>query len=162
MPFPIILRLEERIIQRDRLNAPHIRVIHKIRVNVKEHGHIHRLTSIQPLLLKAETLNLAEIWRYLARTDRICGYANDVGVRVVGRGVEGEGCFAREDADFALLRGELPGEDVGGRALEGDAESRDISDRSETGGRVCKRVAAVVANGCASPTGLLADLEEDV
>lgn len=121
MPIFIILRLKKSIIQRDRLNALHIRIRCKLRVNIKEHGHIDRLARIQPLLLEAETLDLAEVGGYLAGRDAVGGDADDVVAGFVGRRVEGEGSFAGENADFALLRDEFPGEDlrvgvrVGGR-----------------------------------------------
>lgn len=63
----IIPRLEKRITQRQLHNPLHVRIIHKFRINVEEHRHIDRLPSIQPLLLKAKALDLAEIRRYLAR-----------------------------------------------------------------------------------------------
>lgn len=69
MPILIILRLEERITQGNRLYTLHVRIRHKLRINVKEHRHIHRLARIQPLLLKAKALNLTKVrcnlaWRY--------------------------------------------------------------------------------------------------
>jgi len=83
------------IIQRYRLNALHIRIIHKIRINIKKHRHIHSLPSIQSLLLKAETLNLAEIWRHLSRTDTVGRHTNDVRIRIICCGVERQRSFAR-------------------------------------------------------------------
>jgi len=100
---------EKRIIQRDSLNPSHIRIIHKIRINIEEHWHIHGLASIQPLFLKAETLNLAEVWRNLSGTDTVCCYSYDVCVGIVRGGIEGEGGLAWQDTDFSLLRCEFPG-----------------------------------------------------
>lgn len=52
---------EECIRQRYRINSPHRRIIHEIRIDEEEYRHIHRLAGIQPLLFKTKTLNLAEI-----------------------------------------------------------------------------------------------------
>jgi hypothetical protein len=121
MPILIIPRLKKRITQRDRLNPLHIRIHDKLRVNIKKHGHVHRLTRIQPLFLEAKTLYLAEVRRYLARRHAVGCDADDVLGGLVGRGVEGEGCFAGENAHFALLGDEFPGEHVGDGAIEGYA-----------------------------------------
>ena len=79
---------KKRITQRDLLNAPHVRVIHKIRINIKENRHINRLARIQPLLLKAKTLNLAKIRRHLSRSNTIRRYADDILVTLIRRRVE--------------------------------------------------------------------------
>jgi hypothetical protein len=121
MAILVVLGLEEGITQRHRLNALHIRIHDKLRVNVKEHGHIDRLSCIQPLLLEAETLYLAEIRRDLARRDGVCGDTDDVFGRLVCGGVKGEGSFAGEHADLALLGDELPRKYIGDGAVEGYA-----------------------------------------
>lgn len=109
MPILIILSLEKRITQRHRLNPLHIDIRDKLRINIKKHGHIHRLARIQPLLLEAKALDLAEIRRHLAGRHRVRGHADDVLVGLVGRRVEGQRGFAGQDADFALLGHEFPG-----------------------------------------------------
>jgi hypothetical protein len=86
---------EECVIQRNRLNALHIRVIHKVRINIKEHRHIHSLPSIKPLLFKAETLYLAEIRRHLSGADTVRRNTDNVRIRVIRCGVEGECGLAR-------------------------------------------------------------------
>ena len=78
MPILIVLRLEERITQCDRLDTLHIDVLCKLRVDVEEDCHIHCFSCIQSLLLKAKTLNLAKVWGDLSRRDRVGGYTNDV------------------------------------------------------------------------------------
>ena len=78
MAILVILGLEERIAQCDSLNALHTRILCKLRVNIKEDWHVHRFASIQSLLLKAETLDLAKVWSDLSWCDRICSYANDI------------------------------------------------------------------------------------
>jgi hypothetical protein len=90
MSLLIIPRLEKRITQRHCLNTLHIWIHNKLRINVKEHRHVHRLTRIQPLLLEAKALDLAEIRRYLSGCYAVRCYANDVFGRFIGRGVECE------------------------------------------------------------------------
>ena len=160
MPILIIFGLEERVTQRHSLNPLHIDIVHKVRVDIKENRHVHRLARIQPLLLKAKALNLAEIRRHLPRRDRVRGHTNDVLVRLVGRGVEGECGFAREHAHFALLGNELPGQDVRDRAVEGDADARVVFDGLEALGGVAGSVAAMPGgfDGLTAPSCLLADL----
>ena len=94
MPVLIILRLEKCIAQRNSLDSLHINVRHEFRIDIEENRHIHRLARIQPLLLKAKALDLAEIWRHLSRRYRVCCNPNDIFVRLVGRGVERQGGFA--------------------------------------------------------------------
>lgn len=160
MPILIIFGLEERVTQRHSLNPLHVDVVHKVGVNIKENGHVHRLARIQPLLLKAKALDLAKIRRHLPRRDRVRGHSNDVLVRLVGRGVEGECGFAREHAHFALLGNELPGQDVRDRAVEGDADARVVFDGLEALGGVAGSVAAMPGgfDGLTAPSCLLADL----
>jgi hypothetical protein len=95
MTILVILGFEKRITQRHCLDPLHIRVHDKLGINVKEHRHVHRLARIQSLLLKAKALDLAEIWRYLARRHAVCCYANDIFGRLIGRGVESQCRFAR-------------------------------------------------------------------
>jgi hypothetical protein len=56
-----------------------------------------------------------------------------------------------------LLWGELPGQDIGDGAVEGDAEASRVCYRCHT--RSCVAVAGAVGeDGLAAPTSLLADL----
>ena len=48
MPILVILGLEKRITQRDRLDILHINVLAKLRINVEEHWHV----SIQVFFLR--------------------------------------------------------------------------------------------------------------
>jgi hypothetical protein len=121
MPILVILRLEESITQRNRFNPLHIRIHNKLRVNVKENRHIHCLASIQPLLLETKALNLAKVRCHLARRHTVGCDADNVFAGLVGRSVEGERGFARQDANFALLRCEFPWQHVGHGAVEGYA-----------------------------------------
>jgi len=50
----IISRLEESIAQRNLLNALHVWIRRKIRIDVEEDGHIHRLAGIESLLFEAK------------------------------------------------------------------------------------------------------------
>lgn len=151
---------EECITQRDSLNALHVQIIQQIRIKIEKDWHIHRLARIQPLLLEAETLDLAEIRRTLRGRHTVCRHANDVGVARVGGSVERQRRLAGEDADFALLGGELPGEDVGCGGVEGDSDTFGILDGDEALGDVVVvgTGAAVGADGLTSPTGGLTDL----
>ena len=79
---------EKRVTQRNLLNPPHVRIIHKIRINIKENRHIHRLPSIQPLLLETKTLNLAEVRCNLARRHTIRRHPNYILIRHIRRCVE--------------------------------------------------------------------------
>jgi hypothetical protein len=161
MPVLIVLGLEKRVTQRHSLNPLHVDIVHKVGVNIEENRHIDRLARVQPLLLKAEALNLAEIRRHLPRRDRVCGNSDDILIRLVGRGVERERGFARENTHFALLGNELPGQDVRDRAVEGDADARVILDGLEALGGVAGSVAAMPGgfDGLTSPSCLLADLK---
>lgn len=161
MPILIILRLEERVTQRHSLNPLHVDVVHKVRINIEENRHVHCLARIQPLLLKAKTLNLAEIRRHLPRRDRVRSHSDDILVRLVGRGVESQRGLARENTHFALLWNELPGQDVRDRAVEGDADARVVFDGLEALGGVAGSVAAMPGglDGLAAPSCLLADLK---
>lgn len=82
-------RTEEGIVQRNSLDTLHVRVPTELRIDVEEHGHVDRLAFIEPLLLEAETLDLAEIrcdlrWRHAVR--RHPDYV--LGRRLVRRSVE--------------------------------------------------------------------------
>ena len=161
MPILIVLGLEKRITQRYSLDTLHVNIIHKVRVNVKENRHVDRLARVQPLLLKAKALNLAEIGRHLPRRDRVCGHSDNILIGLVGRGVESQRGFAGEHAHFALLGNELPGQDVRDRAVEGDADARMVLDGLEALGGVAGSVAAVPGgfDGLTTPSCLLADLK---
>ena len=78
MPILVVLGLEEGIAERDRLDALHVDIRDKLRINVKEHWHIDSLASIQSLLLETEALDLTEVWRHLTWRYRVCRDSNDV------------------------------------------------------------------------------------
>jgi hypothetical protein len=159
MPILVIPRLEKRITQRNRLDALHVRIHDKLWIDVEKHGHIDRLAGIQPLLLEAEALDLAEVRRHLARGHAVRRHADDVLGGLVGRRVEGECGLARQHPDFALLRREFPGEHVGYRAVEGYAQAGVVLDGAEALGGVARVVAVGGGfDGLAAPAGLLADL----
>ena len=86
---------EKRITERNLLNAPHIRIIYKIRIDIEEDRHINRLSCIQPLFLKAKTLNLAKIRRNLSRRNTICCNPNNILVTFVRSSIESQSCFTR-------------------------------------------------------------------
>lgn len=120
---------EERVTQRNLLNAPHIRIIDKIRINIEENGHIDGFPSIQSLLLKTKTLNFAEIWRHLSRCHTIRCHPNYVFVGLVCSSIKCQCRFPRQDPDLALLWCEFPRQDVGDRAIEGNTDAFRIRDR---------------------------------
>lgn len=158
MPVLVVFRLEKRITQRHRLNTLHVDIRHKLWVNVEKHRHIDCLARVQPLLLKAETLDLAEVRRHLARRDRVGCDADNVLVGLVRRRVEGECCLAGQDAHFALLGHKLPRQHVGDGAVECDADAGMVLNGLEALGGVGVGVAAAVCggfDGLASPAGLL-------
>lgn len=154
---------EERIAQCQLLDPPHIRIIHKVRIDVEEHRHVHGLPGIQPLLLEAEALDLAEVGRDLARGDAVGRDADDVLVAVVRGRVEGQRGLAGEHLDLALLGRELPGEHVGHGAVEGDADAFGGGDGLQARGGIAAIRAAVAgcSDGLTSPAGGCADLEEE-
>ena len=90
----VIFCFEEGITQCYRLNPLHVDVSCKLRIYVEEDGHVYRLASIQSLLLEAETLDFAEVWRDLPGCDRVCGNANDIFGRLIRSCVECESRFA--------------------------------------------------------------------
>jgi len=151
---------EERITQRHLLNPLHGWIIHKLRVDVEEDRHIHRLPGIQPLLLEAETLDLAEILRDLARRHAVRRHADDILRRIVRRRVERQRRLAREYAHLALLRREAPGQHVGDGPVEGDADALCADDGLEGFGGVVGGAVDGGFDGLAAPAGGLADLEK--
>ena len=104
-----ITHTEECVRECDRINPSHSGIFDKVWIDEEEHRHIDALPSIQPLLLKTETLNLAEIRRDLCRRYTIRSDADNITIRLICRSVESEGRLSRENADFTLLRRELPG-----------------------------------------------------
>lgn len=124
MAVLIVLGLEKRITQSNCFNALHIWICHKFGINVEEDGHIHSLSSIQPLLLETKALNLAKVRGYLPWSDRVGGYTDDVLGGLVGRSVEGQGGFAGKNAYLALLGNEFPWKHIGNRAIERYANAR--------------------------------------
>ena len=151
---------EESVVQRNRINDLHSRILKKLGINVEENRHVNSLASIQPLIFKAETLNLAEIRRYLPRSDRVCSYSNNIFFRGVGGSVKSQGGFSRKHAHFALLWDELPRENVRNATVEGDSDSRVRFDGFEALGGILVGVAAVGrgTNGLPTPAGGCANL----
>ena len=86
---------EKCIRKRDSVNLVHGWIIHKVRINEKKYRHIYRLPRIQPLLLKAETLNLAKIRRHLCRRHTVRSHAYNIFTAFVRGGVKGKSGFAR-------------------------------------------------------------------
>jgi len=162
MPVLIIFRFEECITERNLLNALHIDIIHKLRINVKENRHIDRLARIQPLLLEAEALDLAEILRHLSRGNTVCRNTDDVLVRGVRRRVECQRRLSGQHAHFSLLRDKFPGKDVGDGAIEGHADALCVGDGPETLTCVISYPVPCSFDGLASVAGCLADLREDI
>jgi hypothetical protein len=148
---------EKRITERNLLNPLHIRILHKLRINIKEHRHIHRLPRIQPLFLEAKTLNLAKIRRYLSGRNAVCRHADDIFRRFVRRSIKRECSFTRQDTHFALLGSEGPGKDVRDGPVEGYADAFGGGYGDEAGGGVGGGVGGGF-DGLATPASGLADL----
>ena len=155
----IIPRLKKRITERHLHNPLHRRIITKLRINIKENRHIHRLARIQPLLLKAKTLNLAKILRDLARRHAVRCNPDNILAALVGRGVEGQCGFAGEHAHFTLLGLEAPGEHVGDRPVEGYPDAWHAVHGAQGAGGVGGGAVDGGFDGLAAPAGCLADLE---
>lgn len=81
---------EEGVRQCNRINALHSRIRSEIWVNEEENRHIHRLASIELLLLKAEALDLAEIRCNLAGSHTVCRNSDDIVGALIGCSVEGQ------------------------------------------------------------------------
>lgn len=135
-PIPIIFSLEKCITQCHSINLPHGRIVYKIRIDKEKNWHIHSFPSIQPLLFKAETLDLAEIWRHLRRRYAVRSHPYDIAVALVGRSEEGQGSLSRKHANFSLLGREFPWHDVGDTTIEGDAQAAGVGNRGDTGGGI--------------------------
>lgn len=83
--------------QRHRLNLANGRIVHKFWINIEEHRHVHRLTRLQPLLLKAKALDLAEIRRNIPRRDGVRRHANQILGALILRLVERQSRLAWPD-----------------------------------------------------------------
>ena len=159
MSIFIILRLEKGIAQRHRLNPLRGDIIGKLRVNVEEYRHIHRLARVQSLLFKAKALDLGEVRRHLSRRHTVRSHPNNVLLRGIGRCIESQRGLAGQDTHFALIGNELPWEDVRSGAIKCYTNARVVFNGTETFGRI----AGVVAVGCgfdglAAPASGLANL----
>lgn len=108
----VVSGLEKCIAQRDCVNAFHGRILHEIWINEEEHWHIDGLSRIQSLLLKAEALDLAEIWSNLGGCDTICCYADDISFALVRGGEESQSCLTWQDSYLSLLWCELPWQNI--------------------------------------------------
>lgn len=153
---------KEGIVESYGLDTPHIQVVQQIGVQVEKDRHVHRLAGVQPLLLEAEALDLAEIRSALSRSDAVCRDTNDVLVALVRRCIEGQGGLAGQDTDLALLRYELPGQHVGNGGVEGDFDAvrRRYGDNARGDIFVLFAACAVGAHRLSSPAGRLADLKK--
>ena len=87
-------RTEKCVVECDSLDASHVRIIDKLRVNVEKHWHIYRLASIQSLLFKAKALYLRKVRCNLAGCDTVRSDADDIVFGGIGCGVERQGCFS--------------------------------------------------------------------
>jgi hypothetical protein len=122
MNFMCSERLTKKCIaQGNLLNPLHVRIIHEIRVNIEENRHIDCLPSIQSLLLKTETLDFAEIRRYLTRGDTVGRHANDILLAFICSCVESESRFTRKYFDLALLGHKFPRQDIRDGPVKGNA-----------------------------------------
>jgi len=114
MTILIILCFEESVIQRYSIDPLHSRILQELGIDIEEDGHVDRLAFIQPLLLEAEALDLAEIRRHLRGRHAVRRHAYDVfRLRVVRCSVERQRRLTWQHAHFSLLGYEFPGQDVG-------------------------------------------------
>lgn len=111
---------EKSVTQSDSINLVHRGVVDEVGIDEEEDRHIHRLSSIKPLLLKAEALDFAEVGCDLPGRDAIGGHPDDVLVALVRCREECQCRLARQNTDFPLLRSELPWHDVRHRPIECD------------------------------------------
>lgn len=79
---------KEGIRQCDRINALHVRIRCKVGINVEKDRHIHRLSSIEFLFLKAEALNFAKVWSDLTGRDTVRCDTDDIIRALIRSGVE--------------------------------------------------------------------------
>src|SRR5258708_7308249 len=56
-----IARAEERVGERDRVEIPHFRIVRQRRIDKENKRHVDFLMAVEPLLVKAKTLDLVEI-----------------------------------------------------------------------------------------------------
>lgn len=129
-----MLHTKKGIRQRNGINLRHGWIIHKVWINEEKNRHIDRLARIQSLLLKAKTLYLAEIGRNLRWRDAICCHADNVFVALVCRGVKCQRGLPGENANFSLLRCELPRHHVRDGAVECYSQTSGRCYRLETCG----------------------------
>lgn len=148
---------EESIRQSDSINALHVWIRSKVRVDIKEHRHIYRLSGIKFLLLKAETLDLAEIRSHLARSHTVRGYSNDILRALVRRCVECQRGFSWQHAHLSLLRCKFPWEHVRNGTIESDTETSRVCYGRHSGCGIAVAI-AVGENWLTAPACLLADL----
>ena len=106
-------RTEESIAQSDSVDFVHRGVIVEVRVNEEEDWHIHRLSSIKPLLLETEALDFAEIGRHLSGCDAIGSHPYDVLVALVRCREKCQCRLPRQHTNLPLLWSKFPGHDVG-------------------------------------------------
>lgn len=83
-----IERTKESVRQGYGINPRHCGVVDKVRVNEEEHGHIHRLASIESLFFETETLYLAKVGSHLRRRNTVCGDTDYILIALVGCRVE--------------------------------------------------------------------------
>lgn len=99
---------EEGVVQGDRIDAFHSRILQELGINVEEDWHVHCFASIQPLLFEAEALDLAEVRSHLTRCHTVRRNTNHILLTLVRGCVESQRRLARQHTHFALLRRELP------------------------------------------------------
>src|SRR5258707_15715846 len=56
-----ICRADERVGERDRVEIPHFRIVRQRRIDKENKRHVDFLMAVEPLLVKAKTLDLVEI-----------------------------------------------------------------------------------------------------
>jgi len=155
-----VQRTKEGVRQGHSLDALHVQIVHHVRVQVEEDGHIHRLASVQALLFKTEALNLAEIWRHLCRCHTVCGHADDILVALVGRCIESQSRLSRKHPDFSLLGNELPWKGVRYRGVKRDADALGARNGLQSAREITVAAAAVAGGShwLATPASCLAYL----
>lgn len=112
MPILVVLGFEKSVVQRYRPDILRVNIVNELRINIEENWHIDSLASIQPLFLKAEALDLAEVSSDLSWRDRICRHSDNVFRRFVRCSVERKSRLARQHPNLSLLWDKFPREYV--------------------------------------------------
>mmetsp|Transcript_13188 Transcript_13188/g.35888 ORF Transcript_13188/g.35888 Transcript_13188/m.35888 type:complete len:218 (+) Transcript_13188:287-940(+) len=105
----LIIHLVELVRQGDVIYVPAVPIARHLRVNVEENGHVNSLVRLQPLLLKAEALDLVEVLAELVWGDIIHGVPRHRFIAFIVGSEEGQCALPCLHTHVLLCRLELPG-----------------------------------------------------